>query len=154
MEAELKYKVISSKKQYYAYCDKLEVLLTEKKSAAVRDEISLLSLLIETWDKAHDSFDDLDPVALIKALMSEHGLRSVDMVDIMGVSKGMVSQILHKKKGLSKAVIRNLADHFKMNHEAFNRPYTLVSEVNKKYRYANLMNSPKDISEEPLRKSA
>ena len=155
MKTELKYKVITSKKQYFAYCDALEVLLSGKaKNTQIKEEVSLLTLLIETWDKANNSFKELDPVELIKALMVEHGLKSSDMVKIMGVSKGMVSQILNRKKGLSKGVIRNLASHFKMTHESFNRPYQLVSEVNKNFRYANLMNTPKDITSKVTRKSA
>lgn len=61
--------------------------------------------------------------------MVENGLKSSDMVEIMGVSKGMVSQILNRKKGLSKEVIRNLASRFKMTHESFNHPYQLVSKA-------------------------
>jgi HTH-type transcriptional regulator / antitoxin HigA len=67
------------------------------------------------------------------------------MIEVMGVSKGMVSQILNRKKGLSKEVVRNLASYFNMQQEAFNRPYSLVAEVNKKYRYANLMNTQKEM---------
>lgn len=152
---ELKYKVIKTDKQYYSYCDHLEDLLNRKsRSVQVKEEIALLTLLIETWDEAHNTFEELDPIELLKGIMAEHQLKSKDMVHILGVSKGMVSQILNKKKGLSKEVIRNLAERFKMTHEAFNRPYQLVSEVNKNFRYANLMNTPKDITPKIIRKSA
>jgi HTH-type transcriptional regulator/antitoxin HigA len=43
----------------------------------------------------------------------------------LGVSKGYVSEILHYKKGLSKDVIRKLAERFKVTQEAFNREYKL-----------------------------
>jgi len=149
MGTELKYKVIRSKKQYFGYCRSLEALLAaDKVGASGKEEIALLTLLIETWDAAHDTFNELEPVELIKALMTENGLKSKDMINIMGVSKGMVSQILNRRKGLSKAVIRDLATHFKMDQAAFNRSYQLVAEVNKKYRYANLMNTRKKIGTE------
>lgn len=147
METGLKYKVIKNKKQYFNYCKSLEALLVAKSNTVNdKDEIALLTLLIEIWDTAHDTFKKLEPVELIKALMVEHGLRSKEMIKIMGVSKGMVSQILNRRKGLSKAVIRDLAAYFKMDQAAFNRPYKLVAEVNKKYRYANLMNTRKDLT--------
>lgn len=142
----LKYKVIKSEKQYNAYCDELEVLLESgSKSKATKDEIELLSLLIEKWDAEHNTFDDLDPIGLLKALMNENQLKSKDLVEILGVSKGLVSDILSYKKGLSKEIIRALAEHFKVAQEAFNRPYKLVSPLNPHLKNASVMNTPKEL---------
>jgi len=58
--------------------------------------------------------------------MAEHHLKPHQLTDILHVSKGYISDILNYKKGLSKEVIRKLADHFKVRQEAFNRPYDLV----------------------------
>jgi HTH-type transcriptional regulator / antitoxin HigA len=44
---------------------------------------------------------------------------------MLGISKGLVSNILNYKKGLSKESIRILANRFKVSQEAFNRPYVL-----------------------------
>lgn len=122
--SELKYKVIANKAQYYEYCNKLEELVFSGDTKA-KDEIGLLTLLIEKWDADHNTFSDLDPIQLLRALMKDHKLKSSDLVAILGVSKGYVSEILHYKKGLSKDVIRILAVRFKLNQEAFNRPYPL-----------------------------
>lgn len=123
----LKYKVISSKKQYRSYCNALEQLIfSGAKDRNTKDEIQLLTLLIETWDNAHNSFPDADPVELLQSLMQENELKAKDLTEILDISKGYVSDILHYKKGLSKEVIRKLAAHFKVSQEAFNRPYELV----------------------------
>lgn len=123
----LKYKVISSKKQYRSYCNVLEQLIfSGAKDRNTKDEIQLLTLLIETWDKAHNSFPDADPVELLQSLMQENDLKAKDLTEILNISKGYVSDILHYKKGLSKEVIRKLSAHFKVSQEAFNRPYELV----------------------------
>ena len=53
--------------------------------------------------------------------------------------------MLNYKKGLSKQVIRKLADHFKVRQEAFNRPYKLVSPVNTHLRNASVMNTTKEL---------
>ena len=124
---ELKFKVIKSKKQYKDYSKMLEELvITDFKSKDMKDEIELLTLLIEKWDEENTSFEDVDPVTLIHSLMEERGLKAKDLVEILGVSKGLVSDILNYKKGLSKEIIRNLSDYFKVSHEAFNRPYELA----------------------------
>ncbi|MBC8488185.1 MAG: transcriptional regulator [Bacteroidetes bacterium] len=144
----LKYKIIKSREQYDAYCNALEELLfqnEETKDIEVLEEIELLTLLIEKWDKEHNSFMELEPIQLLKSLMAEHHLRAKDLVDIMGISKGMVSNILNYRKGLSKESIRKLSIHFKLSQEAFNKPYKLITEVNKHYKNANLMNTKKDL---------
>lgn len=127
----LKYKVITSKKQYKEYCNALEQLVfSGAKDSNTKDEIALLTLLIETWDNKHLSATQLDPIQLLHSFIDDHNLKAKDLVDILGISKGYVSDILHYKKGLSKDVIRKLADYFKVSQEAFNRPYALVVPVN------------------------
>ena len=125
----LKYKVIRNKSQYREYCNTLESLVFEGQgNYNAKEEIDLLTLLIEKWDEAHNSFSTLDPVQLLLSLMKEHDLKARDMVNILDISKGYVSDILHYKKGLSKEVIRKLAAHFKVSQEAFNRPYKMKTQ--------------------------
>ena len=123
MEA-LKYKLIKSKPQYCDYCEILENLVSASpKKKAVKEEIELLTLLIEKWDREHNTFSDMDPVELLHTLMEENNLKPKNLVSILGISKSLVSDILNYKKGFSKDLIRILADHFKVSQEAFNRPY-------------------------------
>jgi HTH-type transcriptional regulator / antitoxin HigA len=123
----LKYTVIKSKRHYKEYTRILEDLVfADFKSKEMRDEIELLTLLIERWDEEHNTFDDVDPVALLRALLKEHNLKAKDLVEMLGVSKGLVSDILNYKKGMSKEIIRKLSEHFKLSQEAFNRPYPLI----------------------------
>ena len=122
----LKYKVIKNKSQYANYCKSLgELVVSSTTSKATKDEIELLTLLIEKWDNEHNSFEDVDPITLLKNLMQEKKITSTELARILNVSKGLVSDILNYKKGLSKEVIRGLADYFKVSHEAFNRRYDL-----------------------------
>ena len=144
--ATLKYKVITSKAQYKEYSNALEELVfSGVKDRNSKDEIALLTLLIEKWDAEHNSFDDLDPVQLLRSLMDEHAMKAKDLVDILRISKGYVSDILNYKKGLSKEVIRKLAECFKVTQEAFNRPYKLVVSENSRLRNASVMNTKKKL---------
>jgi HTH-type transcriptional regulator / antitoxin HigA len=125
--ATLKYTVIKKKAQYDDYCNRLEKLAFSKsKTKNSEDEMELLTLLIEKWDDEHTTFSDLDPVQMLHSLMEDHEMKAKDLVDLLGVSKGYVSDILNRKKGLSKEVVRKLAARFKMSQEAFNRPYKLA----------------------------
>jgi len=145
--AALKYKVITSKTQYKEYSNTLEDLVfSGDKDRNTKDEIALLTLLIEKWDAEHNTFEELDPVQLLHSLMDDHNMKAKDLVDILDISKGYVSDILNYKKGLSKDVIRKLADYFKISQEAFNRPYKLVVPENSYLRNSSVMNTKKKMA--------
>jgi HTH-type transcriptional regulator / antitoxin HigA len=128
----LKYKVIKTKSQYNNYCDKLEELVSaEKKNRVIKDEIELLTLLIEKYDEANKTFLDADPVELLKSLMKDHKMKAIHLAKMLDVSEGLISDILHYKKGFSKETIRILSDKFKLNQEAFNRTYPLYNTKHK-----------------------
>lgn len=143
----LKYKVIRSKEQYNKYCKMLEILLDSgSKSRLIADEIDLLTLLVEKWDEEHSTLHEVDPIRMLHSFMADHNMKAKDLADILGMSKGYVSDILHYKKGLSKEVIRKLAERFKVSQEAFNRPYKLKSAINAHLRNASVMNTTKDLA--------
>jgi HTH-type transcriptional regulator/antitoxin HigA len=78
--------------------------------------------------------------------MTDHGMKAKDLVELLGMSKGYISDILHYKKGLSKDVIRKLAERFKLSQDAFNRPYKLRSAVNTRLKHASVMNTAKNLA--------
>ncbi len=143
----MKYTVIKTEEQYEDYCVKLEQLLDkESNTKNINDEIELLTLLIEKWDDEHDSMEDATPIELLHSLMAGRNLKARDLLDILGVSKGMVSDILNCKKGLSKEVIGALSAFFKVRQEAFNRPYKLITPINSHLRNASVMNTHKEMA--------
>ena len=123
---KLLYRIIKSKTQYKSYCAMLEDLIfSGSKDRETKDKIALLELLIQKWEIENLLIADIDPIQLLLSLMEEHELKAKDLVQIVGKSKGYISDILHYKKGLSKDVIRSLAGYFKIDQEGFNRPYKL-----------------------------
>jgi HTH-type transcriptional regulator / antitoxin HigA len=125
----LKYKVIKTKPQYKLYCDMLEELVfNNKKTKEMKEKIELLTLLIEKWDNEHNTLSSLDPVELLEYLMKENKISQIELAKFLGVSKGLVSEILSYKKGMSKEIIRKLASKFKLSQEAFNKEYKFKAE--------------------------
>ena len=136
----LLYTIIKTDTQYKKYCNVLEGLVDGgKKIKAVQDEIELLTLLIEKYDAEHNTFHDADPIELLRSLMKEHKMKAVDLASLLEVSEGLVSDILHYKKGLSKDSIRILSQRFKLNQEAFNRTYPLNSPTRARSKKASLV---------------
>lgn len=126
---DLKYKVIKTQEQYYEYCRELERLDDSGEAEGkYQDEAELLMVLIEAYDSEHSTLTDYDPVEMLQSLMADHKMKAKDLAELLNVSKSYVSEILHYKKGMSKEVIRKLAERFAMRQEAFNRPYKLISD--------------------------
>lgn len=124
-----KFYVIESATQYKRYCEVLEKLVFEKrKSTEDKKNIKLLTLLIETWEEQQASLKGrtMDPVQLLAYLMEENSIRAKDLAERLDIGKSLVSDILHYRKGMSKEVIRKLADIFKLSQDAFNKPYELI----------------------------
>jgi HTH-type transcriptional regulator/antitoxin HigA len=143
----LQYKVIKTEAQYLRYCDKLEELGDlPKKTKSIRDEMELLTVLIEKYDAEHNTLNDADPIELVRFLMKENKMKAVDLADLLHVGEGTVSDMLNYKKGLSKQTIRILSDRFKINQEAFNKPYELKSPVNTHLKNAKVMNTRKKLT--------
>jgi len=127
MNKQIYPKVIKNNKQYDAYCERLMELDTKpaKLSAVEQDEMDLLELLIDHWEAQVFQKKKLDPIQLLEYLMENHNMSRNDLIAILGIQKSALSQILAYKKGLSKEVIRKLAEHFKMSQDAFNQEYPL-----------------------------
>jgi len=125
MEKILKYKVIKSERQYDRYCNILEKMLFKNRKKD-KDEVELLTVLIEKWDFDSYHTPEVDPIQLLKSLMKDHSLKAKDLTVILNLSKGTVSKILNYQTGLSKETIRRLSAQFALNQEAFNRPYIIL----------------------------
>ena len=142
------YTIIRTDEQYVTYCNDLEKITSKysiKPVEQLLDLIDTITLLIERYDEEHSKLDKIDPIQLLKSLMFDNNLKQQDLAGLLHISKGHLSDILNYKKGLSKNVIRNLSERFKVRQSAFNRPYKLSVEVNKHYRNANMMNTKKDL---------
>ena len=114
----LQYKVIKTANQYTEYCNLLEeIVMVKKKTRQQQDTIELLTLLIEKWDSEHNTFSDADPVELLTYLMKENKLKAVDLARELDTCKSLVSDILHYRRGLSRDVIRKIAERFKVSQE-------------------------------------
>ncbi|GGB24974.1 helix-turn-helix domain-containing protein [Puia dinghuensis] len=140
------YKVIKSLKQYKEYCIELEdLVMVKRKTQQQQDVIDLLTLLIEKWDEEHTTFPEADPVQLLAFLMKENKIKAVDLAGELGVGKSLLSDVLHYRRGFSRAVIRKLAIRFKVSQELFNKPYELISPVSPPSKGASERNAKKRL---------
>ena len=128
-----KYTVIKSEEQHREYVRDIRRLF-ENPTNENEDERELVMALIEKWENEtlKREEDNIDPIELLTWLMEQKNLSAIQLSKDLGITKGTMSKILNRKKGMSKFVIRKLAEKFKMRQEAFNREYPLESDLVKK----------------------
>lgn len=102
-------KVIKTEKDYQKALKRLEVIFDAKKGSKDGDELELLSLLIDNYEKDKYPIDLPDPIEAIKFRMEQLGYKQKDLAEAMGL-KSRVSEILNRKRKLTLDMIRKLHD--------------------------------------------
>ncbi len=102
-------KPIKTRKDYQNALVRLEKIFDAKPGSAQGDELEVLGILIDTYEKNHYPIDFPDPVEAIKFRMEQLGYTQSDLANIVGL-KSRASEILSKKRKLTLEMIRNLHD--------------------------------------------
>jgi HTH-type transcriptional regulator/antitoxin HigA len=98
-------KVIKTEKDYQKALKRLEVIFDAKKGSKYGDELELLSLLIDNYEKEKYLINLPDPIEAIKFRMEQLGYKQKDLAEAMGL-KSHVSEILNRKRKLTLNMIR------------------------------------------------
>lgn len=104
---KMNWKVIKTEKEYQIALKRLDEIFDSKKGSKNGDELELLSLLIDNYEKEKFPIDLPDPIAAIKFRMEQLGYNQKDLSDVIGL-KSRVSEVLNKKRKLTLDMIRKL----------------------------------------------
>ena len=107
-------KPIKTKKDYQDALVRLDKIFDAKPGSAEGDELEILGILVDNYEKIHYPIDFPDPIEAIKFRMEQLGYNQSDLATIIGL-KSRASEILSKKRKLTLDMIRNL-------HDALNIP--------------------------------
>ena len=118
----MNWKVIKSEKEYQKGLKRLESIFDAKNGTKEGDELELLSLLIDNYEKEKSPIDLPDPIEAIKFRMEQLGYRQKDLAEAMGL-KSRVSEILNKKRKLTLDMIRKLHEVLGIPTEVLVRKY-------------------------------
>jgi HTH-type transcriptional regulator/antitoxin HigA len=93
-----------------------KLVLRDDLSKDEADYLEVLSLVIERYDHEHypAADDTRTPLERLRALMDSSGTTPAELGDIIG-SRPAASMILKGEREFSKAHIRRLAKHFKLD---------------------------------------
>ena len=103
----MEWKVIKTEKDYQKALHRLELIFDAKRNSKLGDELELLSLLIDNYEKDKFPIDLPDPIEAIKFRMEQLGYKQKDLAEVMGL-KSRVSEILNRKRKLTLEMIRKL----------------------------------------------
>ena len=107
-------KLIKTKKDYQNALLRLETIFDAKPGSAEGDELEVLGMLIDAYEKNHFPIALPDPIEAIKFRMEQLGYTQSDLANVVGL-KSRASEILNRKRKLTLEMIRNL-------HETLNIP--------------------------------
>lgn len=108
----MKIKPIKTDKDYNQALERLEEIFDAKPGTPEGDELDVLSMLIEKYEKENFPIDFPDPIEAIKFRMEQLGLKQKDLASAIGY-KSRVSEVLNKRRKLTLTMIRRI--HKKLN---------------------------------------
>jgi HTH-type transcriptional regulator / antitoxin HigA len=117
--SEFRPRPITSEKEYKRALKQIEKLMT--KDALSREEnalYGLLSILIQQYEEEHYPIPEASPCEVLSHLMEERGIRQKDLENVIG-SKGVVSEVVRGKRGISKEQAKSLAKLFHVSPSVF-----------------------------------
>jgi len=88
-------------------------------NADQEDYLEALSTFVEAYEAQRFPMDDLrTPLDILKAMLGEHNMTASDLGRLLG-NRTLGAAILAGRRSLSKAHIRKLAEHFKVEPGLF-----------------------------------
>lgn len=120
----MNYKVIKTDTEYQMTLNRLESIFDAKPNTPEGDELELLSLLIDSYEKEQFPINLPDPVDAIKFRMDQLGYRPKNLAEILGY-KSRASEILERKRKLSLSMIRKINKEMHIPTEVLIQDYRI-----------------------------
>lgn len=112
-----RWKQLRNEKAYQLALNRIHELIEVEKNDAVRNELMLLSYLIEDYEQRVLQLPDASPQEVIVFMMEMKGLHQKDLIPIFG-SKAQVSRVLSGVRGLRLEHIYPLSQILGISPEA------------------------------------
>jgi HTH-type transcriptional regulator/antitoxin HigA len=117
-------KPIRTKKDYRAALAEVDRLWDTPAKSPAADQLDVLTLLIEQYEREHFPIADPDPIDFLLHVMEARELSRKDLEPYIG-PRGRVSDILNRVRPLTLEMIRKLAEGLELPAEVLIRPYSL-----------------------------
>ena len=120
---------IKNDEEHKEAIQRLEFLTDKGEAGKISDaelmEIDYLSMLIETYEEKHYHIGQPNPVEYLRYILENKNMKQQDLVNLLGISKGTLSNILNYRKKLSIDMIRALHTRLKIPYDILMEDYEL-----------------------------
>ena len=103
----MKAKIIKTAEEYDQALIRLENIFDSKPGTTEGEELELLALLIDNYEKEFCPIAFPDPIEAIRFRMEQMGYTDSDLAKVLGF-RSRVSEIMNRKRKLSISMIRKL----------------------------------------------
>jgi len=115
-------KPIRTEDEYQEALSHLELIFDAPAGSPEGDQLEILSILIEQYEKEHFPIDLPDPIEAIKFRMEQAGYAQSDLAEVLG-RKSRASEILKRKRKLTLDMIRNLHEKWQIPTDVLIQAY-------------------------------
>lgn len=117
---------IKDRKQYEDYLARAYELMQQelKPNSENSDELEVISILIENYEKTEFPIDSPTPIEAILFRIDQLGMKKSELTKIIG-SRSRTSEILNGKRKLSLSMIRKLNQKLQIPAEVLIRDYEI-----------------------------
>ena len=110
--------IIKTDEEYETAIQRIEQIMDAEPNTPEGDELKLISLLVEKYEKETYPLPEADPIDVIQYYRKQRGLKPKDLIGIIG-DKAIVSKIMNRERKLNLKMVRNL-------HQKVKIPYSLL----------------------------
>ncbi len=86
------------------------------------DTLEVLAVLVDAYENDHADIPPPDPIDAILFRMEQRGMGRGELRDVLGVTRGRLSEVLSGKRSLSKVMICRLVDELDIPAEILIQP--------------------------------
>jgi HTH-type transcriptional regulator / antitoxin HigA len=112
--------IIETEEQNEQYLAIVEKLMSKGENLSPEEEtlLNLLVHLIQDFEQRYYKPRKATPLEVLRELIAANGLKQADLVPVFG-SKGLTSDVINGKRGISKANAKALGKFFNISPAAF-----------------------------------
>ena len=120
----MKLQPIRTKSDYAAALREVERLWDAPEKSPEAEQVEVLSLLIEDYERRHFPIESPDPIDFLLNVMEWRGLSRKDLEPYIG-SRARVAEVLNRVRPLTLEMIRRLASGLKLPADVLIRGFEL-----------------------------
>jgi|SRR5487761_220069 len=137
---------IKAEADYERALGRVEELWNFRDGSAESDELDILAILIEAYEREHDPIELPDPIEAIKFRLEQKGKDAGALIGVIG-QRTRVYEVMRGKRSLSLHMICNL-------HETFGIPAEVHIQPARRRRKVAVHRSSARLTPASMRKSA